>query len=29
MTGGGGFEGPTGVQRLVALTDAAGQAVRG
>ncbi len=29
MTGGGGFEGPAGVQRLVALTDAAGQAVRG
>jgi hypothetical protein len=28
MTGGGGFEGPAGVRRLVALTDAAGQAVR-
>ena len=27
MIGGGGFEGPAGVQRIVALTDAAGQAV--
>jgi hypothetical protein len=29
MTGGGGFEGPAGVKRLVALTDAAGRAVHG